>query len=271
MSGRNLAGITSLARTDPAAQPAPHGAKGADGSGVTIDCADRQPETRNHEPRCAGLPSSVIHELRTPLTSIHGYAQVLQRSLRDDPRASKSLGVMVRETTRLTAMLGNLSELAELQSGEPFTPAVRVDVAQLVGDVVDEIARRDGGAHPILLAVDGQAHCNATLLAQAMLHVIGNATLYSPQNEPISIGVERRGDAIQITVSDRGIGIVPADDDRIYEPFERGLNARQFGSRGLGLGLFLARQALGRTGGRIEHERHDDGGTIFRLSVPAAR
>jgi two-component system, OmpR family, sensor histidine kinase SenX3 len=270
MSGRDLAGVSSLARGDSALQPAPLVDNGADDHGTAADGPDHQEGAREVERQCAGLPSSVIHELRTPLTSIHGYAQVLQRSLRDNPRATNALGVVVRETSRLSAMLGTLSELAELQSGDAFTPGVAVDVRQLAEDVVQEATRRDGAAHPIHLNGDAVAHCNATLLCQAMLHVLNNAALYSPAGEPISVDIDQHGDVVRISVSDRGIGVGPADGERIYEPFERGSNARQFGSRGLGLGLFLAQEGLARTGGRIDHLARDGGGTIFRLTVPRA-
>lgn len=270
MSGRDSAGISSLARGESAVQPAPRSEHGVNGNGEALDQPDHQADTREAERHCTGLPSTVIHELRTPLTSIHGYAQVLQRSLRDNPRATNALGVVVRETTRLSGMLGTLSELAELQSGEGFSPPVAVDVYQLAQDVVGEVSRRDAAAHPIQLAGEGVAHCNATLLSQSMLHVLSNAALYSPADEPVQVSIAERGDTVEIEISDRGIGVVAGDGDRIFEPFERGSNARQFGSRGLGLGLYLARESLARTRGRIEHQARDGGGTTFRLTVPRA-
>lgn len=270
MSGSDLAGISSLPRTDEAVAVASPDGNGADAHGTADKRRHRQAKTGGQGRPCAGLPSTVIHELRTPLTSIHGYAQVLQRSLRENPRATNALGVVVRETTRLSAMLASLSELAELQSGEGFTPAVDVDVRQLADDVLQEANRRDGGAHPLVLDGEGLARCNATLLGQAMLHVVCNATLYSPAGEPVTVEVAERDRNVEISVSDLGIGIVPADEERIYEPFERGSNARQLGSRGLGLGLFLAREALTRTQGRIDHRSHEEGGATFTLTVPRA-
>jgi len=218
----------------------------------------------------AGLPSGVIHELRTPLTSIHGYAQVLQRNVRDNPRATSALNVVVRESARLSAMLASLSELAELQSDDLVTTPMEVEAHQIVDGVVHEVQRRDANAHPIEIAGEGTACCNPTLLSQAFLHVLTNATRFSPEGSPISVTIARNGDLLEIDVSDRGIGIDPDDGSRIYLPFERGATARQAGIRGLGLGLFLARAALGSTGGQIEHQTHEGGGTTFRLTVPAA-
>src|SRR5215204_4395823 len=126
MSGTDLAGISSLARTDESVEDAPLDGNEAEANGMAHDQRHRHAAMGEQERTCAGLPSTAIHELRTPLTSIHGYAQVLQRSLRDNPRATNALGIVVRETSRLSGMLASLSELAELQSGEAFSPAVKV-------------------------------------------------------------------------------------------------------------------------------------------------
>jgi signal transduction histidine kinase len=270
MSGTDLAGISPSARTDSVLKTAPHSGGPLESNGSAANHDDRHAGLPNGDRQHAGLPSYVVHELRTPLTSIHGYAQVLQRSLRDNPRATNALGVVVRETTRLSSMLASLSELAELQSDEPFASQTDVDVYQIVEDVVQEILRRDAGAHLIDVLGEGRARCNASLLSQAVLHVLTNATLFSPEGGPISVTIEYAGPDVEVLVKDQGIGVPPVDAERIYQPFERGSNARQHGCRGLGLGLFLARQALARFGGRIDHWPSDGVGTTFRMTVPRA-
>jgi len=210
----------------------------------------------------------LLHELRTPLTAIRGYAQVLRRSLRDNARATNAIGIVVRESTRLSAMLAALSEMAELQSGDVFAAAVDVEVDQVVGDVVHEVVRRDGGAHPIRAEGRGLARCNPTLLGQALLHVITNATTFSPVGSPILVVTTQHRDFVETQVIDEGPGIDPADAHRIYEPFERGADARRAAIRGLGLGLYLARESLARTHGSLDHRGREQGGTTFRLRLP---
>jgi len=266
MSGTHLAGITSV--TLPGG--AEHGPQAAgDANGTDLDAPESRPVRRQLYPHQSGLPSNVIHELRTPLTSIHGYAQVLQRSLRDNPRANNAIGVVVRESTRLSSMLAALSELAELQSGELVCTPVPVETDQIVEGVVIEARRHDGGAHPIQVEGDGLARCSPTMLSQAVTHVLTNAIRYSPEGAPISVTIARAGEAVEIVIADRGIGIRPEEAERIYEPFERGANARLEGVRGLGLGLFLARESLMAMRGWIEHREREGGGTTFRLTVPA--
>jgi two-component system sensor histidine kinase SenX3 len=217
-----------------------------------------------------GLPSSAVHELRTPLTSIHGYAQVLQRSMGNERRAANALAVILRESTRLSAMLSDLAELAELESEDALPEPVDVDVHQVIDGVVHAVARRDGGTHPMHLEGSAVARCHPTILSQAALHVLSNAVAYSEPDAPVTVEIRTVGDIAAIVVGDRGISVEPADVERIYEPFERGENARAFGTRGLGLGLYLARRAMRLAGGDVHHRPREGGGTLFRITVPRA-
>jgi len=270
MSGGEQSGVSSLTRTNSAVPIGPS----SDSGSPMNDAHDRadQQDTCLHgspSPPRAGLPSSVIHELRTPLTSIHGYAQVLQRSTRDEPRSKKALGVILRETARLSAMLAELSELAEIDADDIVVTPIDVEVEQIVDGVVHEIGRRDAGGHSIVMEGSAVAHCNPTILSQVLFHVLTNAVRYSPPDSRIDVSVQKRGPHVEIVVADRGISVDPADTRRIYEPFERGANARQAGVRGLGLGLYLARRQLADAGGGIEHAAREGGGTIFRICLPA--
>jgi signal transduction histidine kinase len=271
MSAGEQSGVSSLTRTNSAVHAVARNDCGDEANGVGARVDDRDlPDQRDAERVPAGLPSSVIHELRTPLTSIHGYAQVLQRTFKNEPRASNALAVVVRETTRLSAMLAELSELAEIDAGDMVVAPIEIEVQQIVDGVVHEIERRDGGAHPILIEGSGVARCNPTILSQVLRHVLTNAVRYSPAGAQVDVRVRQRGSRVEIVVADRGISVEPEDARRIYEPFERGSNARQFGVRGLGLGLYLARRQLAAAGGRIEHRPRDEGGTVFRITVPGA-
>jgi len=225
-----------------------------------------KPSDRSHPT----LPSAVIHELRTPLTSIHGYAQVLQRNLKNDPRATNALAVVVRESTRLSGMLAALSELAELESGEESSPPMQVEAEQIVDGVIHEVLRRDGQAHPIEMTGRGTACCNPTSLNQALLHILTNAVRYSDAGAPVTVTIRETPQAVVIDVADRGIGMEQDDAERLYQPFQRGGLARQEGIRGLGLGLFLARETLRQAGGELEHLNRDGGGTTFRITLTRA-
>src|SRR6266536_4650659 len=131
MSVGELSGAAPGGRLDALIQSSPQSGKAVrDGSAhldvsFTPDGSSGRP-TPGLPERVGSLPSSAIHELRTPLTSIHGYAQILQRSLADNPKAHAALSVIVRESARLTQMLSELSDVVELDS--PATAPARSSV-----------------------------------------------------------------------------------------------------------------------------------------------
>ena len=271
MSGGDAACISSPLRSAPATSvEQPAGLLGVLNDLTAPAPAAGEAATDTHSVARYGLPASVIHELRTPLTSIHGYAQVLQRSLRNDPRATNAVTVMTRESARLSDMLSLLSELSDLEAGDAASALIEVEVSQIVEGLVREVSRRDAGAHP--MAVDGtaMAFCNPTLLSQALMHVLTNAVRYSDQGQPIGVTIGQTDAHVVILVDDAGIGIDPADAERIFAPFERGTNAREAGIRGLGLGLYLARRALEQTGGRVSFAPRTTAGTTFEIQLPRA-
>jgi two-component system sensor histidine kinase SenX3 len=214
------------------------------------------------------LPPSAIHELRTPLTSIHGYAQILQKSLADNPKASNALNVIVRESARLTQMLGELSDVVELHGTAAATCVSEVDVREAIEAAIETVSRQDGGQHQIVVDGSGRACADARRLTRALTHVITNAVVYSLADTAVTVTVAERDDVVEIAVTDEGIGIPPNDGERIYKPFQRGANARQLAGRGLGLGLCIAQVSLATDGGSLRHEAIPAGGTAFVISLP---
>lgn len=213
------------------------------------------------------VPSSVIHELRTPLTAIHGYAQVLHRALAADPTKSRAANVLLAESTRLSALLNQLSELAEVDTKAIERAPTRVDVRQIVDGLVEQKAKK-AAAHTF--EVDGTAvvRCDAHRLNQALSHLLDNAIAYSTEGGTIRIGIETESNGAHVSIADEGIGVPEEDGDLIFQRYRRGSNAKRAGVRGLGIGLYVARKAILHEGGRIWHTPADSQGTVFHLRVP---
>jgi len=218
--------------------------------------------------RACPLPSGAIHELRTPLTSIHGYAQILQRSLADNPKAANALSVIVRESGRLTQMLAELSDVVELETPASEPARAPVDVREIVEASVAVVRRQRQADHQISVDGSGTVVGDARRLSQAIYHVLENAVCYSEPDCPVVVTIADAVDRVRISVADEGIGIAADDADRIYQPFVRGTNARQLGGRGLGLGLCIAQEALALEGGTVRHVGRPGGGTVFIVELP---
>ncbi len=104
-------------------------------------------------------------------------------------------------------------------------------------------------------------------LDQVFTNLIDNALKYSPDGEPIEVGVVDEPDSVTVTVADRGIGLDAATQARLFEAFSRGENAKHV--PGLGLGLFITHQIIERHGGTIEAQPAPGGvGSVFRVSLP---
>lgn len=218
-----------------------------------------------------GITRPAVHELRTPLTAIHGYAQLLRRGIADPTITQRAIDVILRETTRLSGLLSELSELADVEADALTFAPVDADIAKITRGVVDQAAV---AAANHKLVVDGgesvAARTDPRRVAQVLAHLIDNAIKHTPGGGRITIHVERHNGAIHVAVADPGIGVDPEDAGRIYDRFYRGRNAERAGVRGLGVGLHVVSEIVVRGGGRLWHEPVESGGTVFHVSLPDA-
>lgn len=272
MSGGDVAGFSSPTNGEyTAGFDRPVDARTLFASGLTAaPTAERPAPAAPLGKQQLGLPASAIHELRTPLTSIHGYAQVLKRTLKAEPKSSNAVTVLNRESARLSDMLALLSELSELESDDVDGTRERLRLSEVVDTVIQDIVRRDGADHQIVVLGDARSLASGTLVAHALCHVLTNAVRYSQPGGQITVELRSAGATAEILVHDSGIGVPSQDVERVFAPFERGSNARENGVRGLGLGLYLARRSLALTDGQIEIIGGRSKGATVRISLPAA-
>ncbi len=107
------------------------------------------------------------------------------------------------------------------------------------------------------------------LLVTALANLVSNAIAYSPHGSPVSISRRRRGDNIEIAVTDRGIGIARADQERVFERFFRVDKARSRATGGTGLGLAIVKHVAANHNGSIRLWSQPGTGSTFTLSIPA--
>jgi two-component system sensor histidine kinase KdpD len=112
-------------------------------------------------------------------------------------------------------------------------------------------------------------HGDGPQLQRVVVNVIENALKFSPADRPVDIRVTAQGEVVEVSVSDQGPGVAPADAERIFEPFSRGSGSGDV--PGSGLGLAIARGLARSNGGELRLAPPDGQGTTFVLSLPAAR
>lgn len=220
----------------------------------------------------AGFVSSVSHELRTPLALQRVFLDTLRlgRAETDEGR-EWAFENIDRETHRLTHLVDNVLRFAQADEGRLRLDPEPSNLAEEIGRALADYAplsdgaelRFDPGEEPVIVPVDRDA------FRQVVLNLVENAVKYGPGGQTVTVALSRRGELARITIDDEGPGIPAEDREGIWEPFERGENARRSGKGGSGIGLAVVRDLIGLHGGTVTAEDAPGGGARFRVELPA--
>lgn len=215
--------------------------------------------------------SSVSHELRTPLTAIKGWAETLSAcGPGDGETLEKGMGVIIKETERLSSMVEELLDFSRMQSGRLQLTMDKLDLLAELGDAVlmfTERARRESvdilyEEPEDFIPVIGDKN----RLRQVFINILDNALKYSHVQGTITVKALRREDRAVITIADTGDGIRPEDLPQIKTKFYKGNTTR----RGSGIGLAVAEEICTMHGGRLDIDSVYGEGTTVTIEIPVA-
>lgn len=216
--------------------------------------------------------ANVSHELKTPVGAMALLAEALLASA-DDPETVRRFGEKVLvEANRLGHMVGELIELSRLQGAEPLPDLSIVDVDTIVAEAV---SRHKVAADNADIEVRTDTACgfrvlgDQSLLVTALANLVSNAIAYSPRGSLVSISCRKRGDNVEMAVTDRGIGIPRKDQERVFERFFRSDKARSRATGGSGLGLAIVKHIAANHNGSIGLWSQPGTGSTFTLAIPA--
>jgi two-component system phosphate regulon sensor histidine kinase PhoR len=221
--------------------------------------------------------ANVSHELRTPLTAIRGYAETLLAGALDDrTRARQFLSVIDRHSERLSRLIDDLLTLSDLELGKTALKRDAVHLETLV-DEVFEILREKARRAKVTLVKHIPADLSlivgdADRLQQVLINLTDNAIKYSADGGTVQIvarGLDGAASAVEVEVSDHGIGIPAADLPRLTERFYRVDKARSRELGGTGLGLAIVKHLVQAHGGKLEITSEVNVGTSVRFSIPS--
>jgi two-component system, OmpR family, sensor histidine kinase MtrB len=214
----------------------------------------------------------VAHDLRNPLSALRLAVEMIDPAgpLPPEPQLRRTLAIMSRQISQLERMVGDFLDMARIEAGEL---ALQVEPRDICGVVRDSLELFDASSHerlsitmpdyPVAVA------CDAVRIGQAITNLVSNALKYSPRDSEVTVAVTPRGDVVTIAVSDHGVGIARADQQRIFTPFQRGAAAKT-DVPGTGLGLFNVQRIVHAHDGRIEVESVPGKGSTFRIRLPRA-
>jgi two-component system sensor histidine kinase KdpD len=216
----------------------------------------------------SSLLSSVSHDLRTPLAVITGSASALLQggTSISEPTRQDLLKTVLEEAERLNRLIRNLLDMTRLESGAVKIKKEWLPLEELVGAAVDRVeARLTGRELHVELPRDlPLVPCDPMLIEQALINLLENAGKYS--TGPIDVSAAQRGTEVVVEVADRGPGIPPGEETRVFEKFHRAV--REGSTEGVGLGLTICRAIVSAHGGRIWVQNRDGGGAAFRFALP---
>jgi two-component system phosphate regulon sensor histidine kinase PhoR len=221
---------------------------------------------------------NLSHELRTPLTTVSLLAETLTREADAagdalPPRMRDRIGKIEVETGHLVQMVNELLDLSRIESGSSLGPLEDVDLAGLASDATERL-RLFAERQAVTLHVDvatpvPTVRGDPARLEQVLINLVHNAVKFSPDGGDVAVAVQKVGETVVVSVTDHGVGIPRAAQDRIFERFYKVDRARVRGETGgTGLGLAIARHVIEQHHGRIWVESVEGAGSTFSFALP---
>ncbi len=240
---------------------------------VLVLVQDRTVAARMDEMR-RDFVANVSHELKTPVGAIALLGEALGEASEDPESVRRFAARIGRESVRLTELVQQITELSRLQYDDPLEAPGAVSVDDVVCDAVDRV-RVDAAAKRITIASGGDSGCHVLgsrrQLVVALGNLVENAVAYSTSGGRVAVGVRRREEAVDISVTDQGIGIPEPELGRIFERFYRLDPARSRNTGGSGLGLSIVKHVAAGHGGEVNAWSVEGIGSTFTLRLPLLR
>ncbi len=219
--------------------------------------------------------STVSHELRTPLTAIRGALSLLaaEKAGALPPKAKFLLDIANGDCQRLVRIINDLLDIQKIEAGRMEFQMQPIDLAALVRKSVE--ANRSY-AEPLGVRFSfpepdepAPATGDPDRIQQVLANLLSNAAKFSPRNSTVDVSMERSGEAVRISVRDRGPGIPQEFRARIFQKFMQADASDCRRPGGTGLGLHICKTMVERQGGSIGFDDAPGGGSIFWFELPS--
>jgi two-component system, NtrC family, sensor kinase len=218
--------------------------------------------------------ANMSHELRTPLNAIIGFSEVLSERLFGElnPKQDRYVQHILASGRHLLGLINDILDLSKIEAGRmELEPSAFLLPAALEGSLV--MVREQAIRHNIALTLVvspevGEVAADERKIKQIMFNLLSNAVKFTPDGGRITVSASRSNDDISVAVSDTGIGIASADQERIFGEFQQVGRAVTHSSEGTGLGLALTRRFVELHGGKLCVKSTPGQGSIFTFTIP---
>ena len=209
------------------------------------------------------------HDLRNPVGAIQGVVGLLDLDPALSAQARKGLAHIDKAARRMGEMIQTVLDFTRARHGGFPIKRHAMALDELCTSVIDEALAAAPGRQ-IALATDGdvRGEWDQARLAQVVSNLVGNALVHGAPDTPVELGVSGVASTVSLAVTNRGATLAAAERERLFEPFTRGPDGLRPG-KGLGLGLYIARQIVVAHAGTIAVDS-SDGTTVFTVQLPRA-
>jgi signal transduction histidine kinase len=217
--------------------------------------------------------ANVSHELRTPLALIRLYAETLELGrLTAQEKYQEYFRIIREESERLSALINNILDFSRIEAGRKEYDFKQTDLAELVRSTLESYRfqiEQNGFAFEENIANDiPPVNVDREAIARSLLNLVNNALKYSKDQKFIGVSLYRANGSVKLEVRDRGIGIAPAEQDKIFEKFYRCGDPLVHNTKGSGLGLSLVKHIAQAHGGNVFVESVPERGSKFTIALP---
>ncbi len=211
--------------------------------------------------------ANVSHELKTPLTSISGFAEIIKNGMVQSDDVPKFATNIYNEAQRLILLVRDIIKLSEIDEKQALPEKQAVDLAQLANDALQALL-------PLAQKRSITLECNAEsaiiygygpILYEVLYNLCDNAIKYNHDGGRVAVEVKKLEDEVLVTVSDTGMGIAPANHERVFERFFRVNESRSGEIPGSGLGMSIVKHGAQLHGGQVDIESAPGAGTRVLL------
>ncbi len=232
-------------------------------------------QLRSIEKMRSDFVANASHELRTPLTAVRGYTETILHEELTREQLVVFLEVIDRETRRLSNLLDDLMDLAQIENEKGLVKKEVLDLSLLIHDAVQRIEEQSRhrsvkialAFHEAAVLVTG----NPEWLRQALVNILENSIRHGKEKGEVAIRLFVEGQEAVVEVEDNGPGIPNGDLPYIFERFYRADKARSRKSGGTGLGLSIVKHIMEAHGANYSLKSNEGEGTIFRFALPLLR
>lgn len=218
--------------------------------------------------------SLASHQLRTPATVVKQYLAMLLDGYAGDLSEKQRIFLQTASDTneRQIAIVNNLLDVAQLESGKVQLTLTKIDLPLLIEDLIKEFTPRAADKQQELKFSSRYRHlyCRADqhYLRTVLENIIDNAMRYTMPKKSVTIRLAKESGAAVISVIDQGVGIAPKDLSKLFKKFSRIENVATFQEEGAGLGLYWSKKVVALHGGRLEVESTYGKGSVFKIILP---